>query len=49
MKSAPPSEEVVVVKVDLKTIVRKIGRAKIDWNFWLNVGTFLATLWSALK
>ena len=37
------------MKVVLKQIVRKIGQANIDWNFWLNVGTFLATLYSALK
>ena len=41
--------EVSVVKVELKKFVRKIKRANIDRNFWLNVGTFLATLWGALK
>ena len=41
--------EVSVVKVELKKFVRKIKRANIDWNFWLNVGTFLATLRGALK
>ena len=49
MRSAPPVKEVVAVKIGLKAIVRKIGRAKIDWNFWLQVGTFLATLYGALK
>ena len=37
------------MKIVLKQIIRKIGRAKIDWNFWLQVGTFLATLYGALK
>ena len=38
------------MKIDSKTL-RNIKKklSKIDWNFWLNVGTFLATLWGALK
>lgn len=27
----------------------KIDLKNTDWNFWLDVGTFLATLWCALK
>ena len=38
------------MKIDSKTL-RNIKKklSKIDWNFRLNVGTFLATLWGALK
>ena len=47
MKSAPPNKEVVAVKINLRTLKKELS--KIDWNFWLQVGTFLATLYGALK
>ena len=49
MRSAPPTKEVAVMKINLKKIVRKIDLSKIDWDFWLRVGTFLAAVWNALK
>ena len=38
-----------MVKIDFDKFVREIKRIKIDWNFRLQVGTFLATLYGALK
>ena len=49
MSSAPPTKEVVAMKIGFKKIVRKIRRANVDWDFWLRVGTFLAAVWNALK
>ena len=49
MQLAPPAKEVAVMKINLKKIVRKIDLSKIDWDFWLRVGTFLAAVWNALK
>ena len=34
--------------INLK-LTLKVDLTKTDWNFWLSVGTFLATLWCALK
>lgn len=50
-------KEVVVMKIGWKRfelkvklqLTIKIDLKKIDWNFWLSVGTFLATLYGALK
>ena len=36
------------LKVKLQLTI-KIELKKIDWNFLINLGTFLATLWAALK
>ena len=38
------------MKIDSETLNRiKKELSKIDWNFWLQVGTFLVTLYSAVK
>ena len=38
------------MKIDLKPLKRVAKRlSKVDWKFWLEVGTFLATLYGALK
>ena len=47
VKSAPPNKEVVAIKINLKKLKKELS--KIDWNFRLQVGTFLATLYGALK
>ena len=50
MASAPPVKEVATIKINRKTIKRiKIALKNVDWDFWLKFGTFLATLWGALK
>ena len=38
------------MKIELKTLNQiKKELSKIDWDFWLRVGTFLAAVWNALK
>lgn len=38
------------MKIGLKTVDRIAKKlSRIDWNFWLSVGTFLATLYGAIK
>ena len=57
MKSAPPNKEVVATKIGLKKfkltinlqLTLKVDLRHADGNFLLNLGTFLATLWCALK
>ena len=57
MRSAPPVKEVVAMKIGSKKfdltinlqLSLKVDLKNTDWNFLINLGTFLATLWGALK
>ena len=49
MASAPPIKEVVAVKITFKKLGLTIDFTKIDWNLLIKIGTFFATLYSALK
>ena len=57
MRSAPPVKEVVAMKIGSKKfkltinlqLTLKVDLRHADWNFLINLGTFLATLYGVLK